>query len=179
MESKAEKVQCFGRKKTAVAVALVRTGSGQVRMNGCPIHTIKPDILRIKVYEPLLLLGRERCSKVDIKLRVQGGGHTAQIYALRQAVAKGIVAYYQKYIDEASKKEIKDILMALTGPSSLQTPGAVSRRSLVAARPVRVSRSPTAEAVGGSMPLQGWGCRVVVAITMPIWKRGSGSESVE
>ena len=25
-----------------------------------------------------------------------------------QAVAKGIVAYYQKYIDEASKKEIKD-----------------------------------------------------------------------
>ena len=29
-----------------------------------------------------------------------------QIYALRQAIAKGIVAYYQKYIDEASKKEI-------------------------------------------------------------------------
>ena len=31
---------------------------------------------------------------------------------MRQAIAKGIVAYYQKYIDEASKKEIKDILMA-------------------------------------------------------------------
>ena len=25
-----------------------------------------------------------------------------------QAIAKGIIAYYQKYIDEASKKEIKD-----------------------------------------------------------------------
>ena len=25
-----------------------------------------------------------------------------------QAIAKGIVAYYQKYIDEASKKEIKE-----------------------------------------------------------------------
>jgi small subunit ribosomal protein S16e len=36
----------------------------------------------------------------------------SQIYALRQAIAKGIVAYYQKYIDEASKKEIKDILMS-------------------------------------------------------------------
>merc|ERR1712204_145266 len=57
-EAKAEKVQCFGRKKTAVAVALVRTGSGLVRVNGCPIHTGKPDILRVKVYEPLLLLGK-------------------------------------------------------------------------------------------------------------------------
>ncbi|CAE6959028.1 RPS16A [Symbiodinium sp. CCMP2592] len=105
-------VQCFGRKKTAVAVALVRSGSGQVRLNGCPLHTVKPDILRVKVYEPLLLLGKDRCSKVDIRLRVKGGGFTGQIYALRQAVAKGIVAYYQKFIDEASKKEIKDILMA-------------------------------------------------------------------
>ncbi len=32
-------------------------------------------------------------------------------YALRQAVAKGVVAYYQKFIDEVSKKEIKDILI--------------------------------------------------------------------
>merc|ERR1712014_51994 len=83
-----------------------------IRLNGCPIHTVKPDILRVKVYEPLLLLGKDRCSKVDIRLRVKGGGFTGQVYALRQAIAKGVVAYYQKYIDEASKKEIKDILMA-------------------------------------------------------------------
>merc|ERR1719163_1668097 len=111
-DTKNEKVQCFGRKKTAVAVALVRTGKGNVRVNGCPIHTVKPDVLRVKVYEPLLLLGKDRWAKVDIRCRVKGGGFTAQIYALRQAIAKGIVAYYQKYIDEASKKEIKDILMA-------------------------------------------------------------------
>merc|ERR1712087_316050 len=61
--------------------------------------------------EPLLLLG-DKFKKVDIKLRVRGGGYTSQIYAMRQAIAKGIVAYYQKYVDEASKKEIKDILMA-------------------------------------------------------------------
>merc|ERR1711957_61423 len=106
-----ERVQCFSRKKTAVAVALVRTGTGQVRVNGCPIHTVKPDVLRVKVYEPLLLLG-DKFKKVDIRLRVKGGGYTSQVYAMRQAIAKGIVAYYQKYIDEASKKEIKDLLMA-------------------------------------------------------------------
>lgn len=31
--------------------------------------------------------------------------------AIRQALAKGVVAYYQKYVDEASKKEIRDILV--------------------------------------------------------------------
>lgn len=106
-------MQCFGRKKTAVAVAMVRSGKGNVRVNGCPIHTVKPDVLRIKVYEPLLLIGKDRwMDKIDIRIRVKGGGYTAQIYAMRQAIAKGIVAYYQKYIDEATKKEVKDILMA-------------------------------------------------------------------
>eukprot|EP00747_Dinoflagellata_sp_TGD_P117103 gnl/TRDRNA2_/TRDRNA2_172536_c0_seq12.p2 gnl/TRDRNA2_/TRDRNA2_172536_c0~~gnl/TRDRNA2_/TRDRNA2_172536_c0_seq12.p2 ORF type:complete len:149 (+),score=39.70 gnl/TRDRNA2_/TRDRNA2_172536_c0_seq12:76-522(+) len=111
-DKKAEMVQCFGRKKTSVAVAIVRTGAGQVRLNGCPISMVKPDMLRLKVYEPLLLLGKDRTSKVDIRIRVKGGGFTGQVYAMRQAIAKGIVAYYQKFIDEASKKEIKDILMA-------------------------------------------------------------------
>jgi small subunit ribosomal protein S16e len=48
---------------------------------------------------------------MDIRLRVRGGGHSSQVYALRQALAKAIVAYFQKYVDEASKKEIKDILL--------------------------------------------------------------------
>ena len=31
-----------------------------------------------------------------------------QVYAIRQAIAKALVAYYQKYVDEQSKKELKD-----------------------------------------------------------------------
>ena len=30
---------------------------------------------------------------------------------LNQAIAKAVVAYYQKYVDESSKREIKDILV--------------------------------------------------------------------
>eukprot|EP00929_Paragymnodinium_shiwhaense_P110571 TRINITY_DN776_c0_g6_i1.p2 TRINITY_DN776_c0_g6~~TRINITY_DN776_c0_g6_i1.p2 ORF type:complete len:147 (+),score=45.20 TRINITY_DN776_c0_g6_i1:84-524(+) len=110
--AKAEKVQCFGRKKTSVAVALVKTGSGNLRINGCPLSSLKPDIMRIKVYEPLLMVGKDKWSKLDIRLRVKGGGYVGQIYAIRQAIAKGIVAYYQKFVDEASKKEIKDKFMS-------------------------------------------------------------------
>merc|ERR1712107_558289 len=32
-------------------------------------------------------------------------------FAIRQALSKALVAYYQKYVDEQSKKAIKDILV--------------------------------------------------------------------
>merc|ERR1719277_2147190 len=58
-----------------------------------------------------MLLGKQKYSGLDLRCRVKGGGHTSQIYAVRQAIAKAIVAYYQKYVDEATKKEIKDTLL--------------------------------------------------------------------
>merc|ERR1712007_238545 len=73
---------------------------------------VEPEILRYKVFEPILLLGRERFANVDIRIRVKGGGYTSQIYAIRQAISKSLVAYYQKYVDEASKKEVRDILIS-------------------------------------------------------------------
>jgi|EP00242_Pyramimonas_sp_CCMP2087_P008316 small subunit ribosomal protein S16e len=104
-------VQSFGRKKTAVAVAYCKAGRGLIKINGCPIELVEPEILRYKVYEPILLLGRQRFAGVDMRVRVKGGGHVSQIYAIRQAIAKSLVAYYQKYVDEQTKKEIKDILL--------------------------------------------------------------------
>lgn len=61
--------------------------------------------------EPILLLGKQRFANVDIRLRVRGGGRVSQAYALRQAIAKALIAFYQKYVDEQSKNEIKDILI--------------------------------------------------------------------
>jgi len=42
---------------------------------------------------------------------VSGGGHTSQIYAIRQAISKSIVAYYQKYVDEYTKNPLKHALV--------------------------------------------------------------------
>jgi small subunit ribosomal protein S16e len=56
-----------------------------------------------------LLLGSKKFSIVDVRVRVRGGGYTSQVYAIRQAIAKGIVAYYQKFVDEQAKREIKVI----------------------------------------------------------------------
>ena len=49
----------------------------------------------------------ERFAGIDIRVRVKGGGRVAQVYAIRQAVSRAVVAYYQKYVDEQSKQEIK------------------------------------------------------------------------
>jgi ribosomal protein S9 len=64
-----------------------------------------------QVYEPIILLGLERFSEVDIRVRVTGGGHTSQVYAIRQAIAKAIVAYYQKFVDEHTKNSLKSTLI--------------------------------------------------------------------
>lgn len=82
-------VQCFGRKKTAVAVAYCKKGKGILKLNGTPIELIQPELLRYKVFEPVLLLGQDRFAQVDIRIRCKGGGYTSQIYAIRQVRARG------------------------------------------------------------------------------------------
>merc|ERR1712066_578263 len=106
-----QSVQVFGRKKTATAVAYCKRGKGIVRVNGKPLEQIEPEALQFKLQEPILLLGKDRFSEIDIRIRVKGGGHTSQVYAIRQALSESLVAYYQKYVDEQSKQEIKDILV--------------------------------------------------------------------
>ena len=75
-----ESVQTFGRKKSAIAVSYCKKGRGLIKINGCPIELVEPDLLRYKVFEPILLLGRERFSIMDLRIRVKGGGYTSQIY---------------------------------------------------------------------------------------------------
>lgn len=104
-------VQVFGRKKTATAVAQCKPGKGLIRVNDRPLDLVEPQVLKFKLIEPILLIGQDKFSDVDIKVRVSGGGRVAQIYAIRQAISRALVAYYQKYVDEASKKEIKDMLV--------------------------------------------------------------------
>ncbi|KAK8794929.1 hypothetical protein WA538_005099 [Blastocystis sp. DL] len=117
-------VQAFGRKKTAVAVAHCTYGKGVMKLNGQPIDILQPECLKMKAVEPVLLLGAERFANLDIRITVKGGGRVAQIYAIRQAISRAIVAFYQKYVNEQDKREIKDILVKYD-------------RSLIAADPRR------------------------------------------
>ena len=123
-------VQTFGKKKarispdvslftrltmdtqTATAVAHTKEGRGLIHINGSPIANLRPEILRFKVYEAVLAVGEENFAYIDIRLRVKGGGHTSQVYALRQAIAKAVVAYHAKYIDASSALDLKKKLVS-------------------------------------------------------------------
>uniref|UniRef100_A0A7S2HAH2 30S ribosomal protein S9, chloroplastic n=1 Tax=Helicotheca tamesis TaxID=374047 RepID=A0A7S2HAH2_9STRA len=105
-------VQVFGKKKTATAVAVAKQGRGLIKVNGQPIENLEPEVLRYKAFEPVLIVGQEQFASLDIRIRVKGGGITAQIYAIRAAIAKSIVAYHAKYVDESSKNKLRAQLMA-------------------------------------------------------------------
>ena len=98
--------------QTATAVAHAREGRGLIRINGSPINLVQPEILRFKVYEPVLVAGEDSFTPLDIRVRVKGGGHTSQVYAIRQAIAKALVAYYAKYLDAYSALALKKKLVA-------------------------------------------------------------------
>jgi ribosomal protein S9 len=66
----------------------------------------------LKVYEGILVAGEDSFSVVDIRVKARGGGHVSQVYAIRQAIAKAIVAYYAKYIDAFSAMELKKKLVS-------------------------------------------------------------------
>ncbi|XP_069346886.1 small ribosomal subunit protein uS9-like isoform X1 [Eulemur rufifrons] len=104
-------VQVSGCKKPATAVVHCRRGNGLIKVNGRPLEMIELCTLQYKLLEPVLLLSKEQFAGVDSRVHVKGGGHLAQIYAIHQSIYKALVSYYQKYMDEASKKEIKDILI--------------------------------------------------------------------
>jgi small subunit ribosomal protein S16e len=100
-------VYTHGKKKNAIANAVVQSGKGTITINRIPIQNIEPRTLRIKVFEPILLQGVDHFANLKFKVRVSGGGPTAQLYAARMAIAKGLVAWKQKYVDEEEKSEIR------------------------------------------------------------------------
>lgn len=78
-----------GKRKSAVARALVRPGNGVVKINAIPLDLWEPDVVRLKISEPLLILG-DAWKQYDIRVTVRGGGIMGQAEAARQAIAKGL-----------------------------------------------------------------------------------------
>ncbi|WP_292000386.1 30S ribosomal protein S9 [Caldivirga sp.] len=84
-----------GKRKTAVARAVIRPGSGIVKINGVPLTIWPMEVARLKMMEPLALAGRDLVNKVDIDVTVSGGGFMGQASAVRMAIARGLVEYFQ------------------------------------------------------------------------------------
>ncbi len=84
-----------GKRKTAVARVLITEGKGRVRINNIPIHLYQPQMARDKIMEPLLLAGDDFVKRVDIRVKVEGGGLLSQAEAARMGIARGLVRWFK------------------------------------------------------------------------------------
>ncbi len=90
--STAKTVVAAGKRKSAIARAIVRPGTGKVTVNARQLEYYEPAISRMKIQEPLILAG-ESASRVDVEINIHGGGVIGQADAARLAIAKGLVAF--------------------------------------------------------------------------------------
>ncbi|MCX6708729.1 MAG: 30S ribosomal protein S9 [Candidatus Woesearchaeota archaeon] len=91
-----------GTRKTAVARATLTAGAGIVRINSRLFSTLPQNMFRAKIEEALLLAG-DAAKKVNINVRVNGGGVNGQAEAIRLALAKVLAVFdkklHTKYLD--------------------------------------------------------------------------------
>lgn len=85
-------VLAVGRRKAAIARATVRDGSGCVYINGRFLDVYEPELARLRISEPLILVP-ELAKKVDIEVDVEGGGFMGQADAVRTAIARGLIEW--------------------------------------------------------------------------------------
>jgi len=85
-----ELIQTVGRRKTSVARALVRKGTGKIIINKKESKQYFPSmVLHARVTQPLVKL--DSLTKYDISISVGGGGITGQSEAIRLAIARALV----------------------------------------------------------------------------------------
>ena len=82
-----------GKRKRAIARATVKEGSGRIRVNSKLISSLGNKYFRSIVEEPLALLGPDGL-KVDVSVKVRGGGEMGQAQACRTAIAKALALYF-------------------------------------------------------------------------------------
>ena len=81
-----------GRRKTATARVFLRSGSGEIVVNGRALDDyLSSEVLKMIVKQPLLLT--ETAEKFDISATVAGGGPTGQAGALRHGISRALVDY--------------------------------------------------------------------------------------
>jgi len=81
-----------GKRKRAIARATLKEGKGIIRVNKILIDFYEPRMYRLKLREPLILAG-DIINKINITVKVMGGGIASQAEASRLAIARALVEY--------------------------------------------------------------------------------------
>ena len=91
----------FATRKTASAHVHIAKGVGKVRINNVPVEMVNQETAREAILAPLEIAGELR-NKVDISVRVKGGGFMGQASASATAISRALTGWTK------SKKDPKD-----------------------------------------------------------------------
>ena len=91
----------FATRKTSSAHVHIAKGDGKIRINNVPVEMISQEIAREAILAPLEIAGDLR-NKVDISVRVKGGGFMGQASAAATAISRALTGWTK------SKKDPKD-----------------------------------------------------------------------
>jgi len=83
------------KRKTAIARARVKKGTGDIRVNSKPLAAYGNEFAREEIISPLAIgegvLGKNFLEALDIDVQVNGGGFMGQAEAAKTAIAKALV----------------------------------------------------------------------------------------
>jgi small subunit ribosomal protein S9 len=91
----------FATRKTASAHVYITKGVGKIRINNVPVEMIQQVTAREAILAPLEIAGDLR-NKIDLSVRVSGGGFMGQASAIATAISRALTGWTK------SKKEPKD-----------------------------------------------------------------------
>ena len=92
----------FASRKTASAHVYITKGVGKIRVNNIPVEMMEPEAAREVILMPLEIIGEDLRDKVNISVRVKGGGFMGQAYAIATAISRALIGLTK------TKKEPKD-----------------------------------------------------------------------
>ena len=84
-----------GKRKRAIARASLKPGTGKVKINNLLLDHYGSGFLRARIVEPMILAG-DAAKKVDVAVKVSGGGVTGQADAVRLAIARALAEHDAK-----------------------------------------------------------------------------------
>ena len=92
----AEQFYATGRRKTSSARVYLTHGSGDITVNGRSLDTFfGRETARMIVRQPLELV--EMSDKVDLNVRVKGGGISGQAGAIRHGITRALMQYDENF----------------------------------------------------------------------------------
>src|SRR3989344_5791878 len=84
-----------GKRKRSIARAVLKEGKGKIRVNKILLKNYTPLMAKQRLMEPIILAG-DVAGKVNIDVKVNGGGWHSQADAARLSIAKALAEFDKK-----------------------------------------------------------------------------------